>query len=110
MQRQPMVQRCAWSLAVVILSGAVALAQQKHRLKDVDLPGDLSSVESTLEMTLDVQAQSGGQTFPTLKFVNNQVEKYTEEVLTTDKRGASGVRRVYSVSRSEDTDPSGARK
>lgn len=100
----------AFGLTVVTLVAAGAAAQQKYRLRSVYRAGDFSQVESELDMALDMRVTAGEQVVPSLRFTNRELEKYTEEILTTDKRGASGLRRVYAVARSTETDPTGATK
>jgi hypothetical protein len=111
----PMQQRwisrwLASSLVSLALLAGGARAQQKYRLRQMEQAGDFSQVEGEMDMTLDMRVTAGDQVVPGLKFTNRELEKYTEEILSVDRQGASGLRRVYSVARSTETDPSGAAK
>jgi hypothetical protein len=100
----------ALALVSLALLVAAATAQQKYRLRGIDQVGDLSHVESEMEMTLAMQVKAGNQTVPSLQFANRELEKYSEQILAVDRKGKSGLRRVYAVALSVETDPSGARK
>jgi hypothetical protein len=97
-------------LAAVTILAAGAGAQQKYRLRSVEQVGDLSRFESAMEMSIDMKLRAGDQPVPGLKFGNREVETYSEEILSVDPKGPSGLRRVYSVSRSTETDPTGVAK
>jgi len=79
---------------------------QKYRLKEsLPVKGDAYTQDGAFEMTMDIMAKVVGtdQQFGPLPMTFRQREKYSENVLEADKKGASHVRRTYSVSRSVNT-------
>jgi hypothetical protein len=101
-------------LAVCLAAGAAAttaaLGQQAYRLRDTYRPGDLSHVDTSMDMTMSIQATANGEQAPLLFFGRRDREKYSEQVLAVDSRGPSGVRRTYTVARGVDTDPNGSER
>jgi hypothetical protein len=97
-------------LAAGLLAGSAALAQQKHRLRDVASAGDLAAIESNMDMSLTIRSMANGQEGPSFSFENRETEQYTEEVLSVSKGDATGVRRSYTLAGSLETEPSGEKK
>lgn len=97
-------------MAACLLCAASVLAQQKQRLQDRSVVGDCFVVKSNFDMDMTLKSTAGEQELPSLKFASQEREKYTEEVLAAEGGKTSAFRRVYTQSRSVETDPNGEKK
>jgi len=111
-QRRNLMQRRLpglWLILGLALHAQVAstaLGQQKYRLRDVDAPGDLCVVDSSMDLNLQVAVTAPGQDAQSVPIVTRQRDNYREEVLAVDKKGPSSLRRSYTISRVVTMDPS----
>lgn len=94
----------ALSLAAACLV-STAFGQQKYRLRDRFAAGDLSSVDSAEDMSLTVSVRANGEDVTQFIMGKREREVYEEQLVATDSRGPSVLRRTYSVARGVDADP-----
>ena len=108
-QRALLLWSVLWQ-ATTMLAVTAAPGQQKYRLQDAAASGDCSTNESSLELSLKVQATANGQSAGEFSLVRRDHEKYNEQVLADEAGSPSRIRRTYTLSRSIESDPTGAEK
>jgi hypothetical protein len=94
-------------LAAGLMAGSAALGQQKYRLRAVSTPGDLCTVDTSMDMSLmmTVNVPGSDQGDQQLPFTERERQSYREKVLAVDQKGRSTIRRTYTIARSVTTDP-----
>jgi hypothetical protein len=105
MKSQSVPQWLSLSLAAGVLLSATALAQQKYQLKGSVAAGDLSSVDSSEDMSLTFTVKANGDDAGQFVLSKREREVYTEQTVAATAKGPSVLRRTYSVARGVDTDP-----
>lgn len=110
MPRHAALRSLVFTLAVTAATTAPAFAQQKYRFRAALSAGDLSAVDSTMDLSLSTQVSANGAQAAELTFVKREHEKFSEEILAADPAGPSRIRRVYTLSRGLETDPDGKEK
>ena len=99
----PVRSACA-TLGILLASAAFAQQQQKYRLRDEVARGDVSVVDSSFEMTLNLNLAIPEQDPHQLRFGTRSRERYTEEVLAVAKGSPTALRRKYTVKSSREED------
>jgi len=78
---------------------------EKYLLRHVHAIGDVVEENSSMNMTLTVNASLPKQKLPPFKFSNSSHERLREEVLAVTPKGdIDGVRRTYTINRKTDTE------
>jgi hypothetical protein len=94
------------SLGIGMLVAAAAFAQEKYRLRDAYAAGDTCTVDTSMDLDLELSVSTPGQEVNSLPVVTRWREGYRQSVLATDARGPSGLRRNYTIARTVTLDPS----
>jgi hypothetical protein len=107
MLKNPPLRWLTLSLAVALLAGTHALGQQKYRLRAVDAPGDLCSVDNSTDMSfmVTVNVPGSGQGDQQIPFSERHRESYRQKVLAVDQKGPCAISRTYAIARTVTTDP-----
>jgi hypothetical protein len=107
MMRRPHFGWIAVPLVFAALTATAGLGQQKYLLRDTLAVGDQVQIDSSGEVNMNLEFSSTGRPPQRLATVSRNQFKYSQQVLSVDKRGPASVRRTYSVARRSMMNPAG---
>jgi hypothetical protein len=84
----------------LVAASATAQDPVKLRLQEKTAAGDVAASDRLMEVNADLVVRAGEQEL-VVPIVSRERKTYTETVLAADARGASSLRRVYTVARSQ---------